>query len=513
MRPPGRAGHGRRAQPTAWPRSLPRPTATPAQLPDRRRPRRRRLGHRRAAGRRAGRRRARRRAGRRRHSRMPRPLPRHGHLLVARADRRPRPHASTRSPIPSPPAASPPLQLVGRPDHRTLDLAALRAAGVELAGRLTGIDGPSRRLRRRPRPHRGRRRPDGCSGCSPRSTPTSRRPGSAPRCSSPRPSLRPSSATRRHRSTSPSEASARSSGRPASAARYPWLHVPVLDGAGEIAPAPRRHGRARRLRRRPALPAPPQLQLHRRRRPRRRLRRRPPRPPPPLGGPCGSDGRRLQGSRPCTLTVPTTTSSSSVPVPPARPRRCCSPGPACGVLVVDRSRYGADTLSTHALMRGGVLQLHRWGLLDRIVEAGTPPVRRTTLHVRRRRDRRPDQARPRRRRPLRAAAHRARSGARRRRHRGRCRSAVRRHGHRPPARSGQPGRSASRAGTTTAAPWPSTPTSWSVPTASARRSPSCVGAPFERRGTGASAAVYGYWSGLEDRRLRMDLPSRGVLRA
>ncbi len=28
------------------------------------------------------------------------------------------------------------------------------------------------------------------------------------------------------------------------------------------------------------------------------------------------------------------------------------------VLVVDRSRYGADTLSTHALMRGGVLQLH-----------------------------------------------------------------------------------------------------------------------------------------------------------
>ena len=49
------------------------------------------------------------------------------------------------------------------------------------------------------------------------------------------------------------------------------------------------------------------------------------------------------------------------------------------VLVVDRSRYGADTLSTHALMRGGVLQLHRWGLLDRIVAAGTPAVRRTTF--------------------------------------------------------------------------------------------------------------------------------------
>jgi flavin-dependent dehydrogenase len=49
------------------------------------------------------------------------------------------------------------------------------------------------------------------------------------------------------------------------------------------------------------------------------------------------------------------------------------------VLLVDRGHYGADTLSTHALMRGGVLQLHRWGLLDRIVDAGTPPIRRTTF--------------------------------------------------------------------------------------------------------------------------------------
>jgi 2-polyprenyl-6-methoxyphenol hydroxylase-like FAD-dependent oxidoreductase len=49
------------------------------------------------------------------------------------------------------------------------------------------------------------------------------------------------------------------------------------------------------------------------------------------------------------------------------------------VLVVDRSRYGADTLSTHALMRGGVIQLQRWGVLDRIVAAGTPAVRRTTF--------------------------------------------------------------------------------------------------------------------------------------
>jgi 2-polyprenyl-6-methoxyphenol hydroxylase-like FAD-dependent oxidoreductase len=49
------------------------------------------------------------------------------------------------------------------------------------------------------------------------------------------------------------------------------------------------------------------------------------------------------------------------------------------VLVLDRTRYGADTLSTHALMRAGVLQLHRWGLLDRVIAAGTPAVRRTTF--------------------------------------------------------------------------------------------------------------------------------------
>jgi flavin-dependent dehydrogenase len=50
------------------------------------------------------------------------------------------------------------------------------------------------------------------------------------------------------------------------------------------------------------------------------------------------------------------------------------------VLVLDRARYGSDTVSTHALMRGGVLQLQRWGLLDEIVAAGTPPVSRVVFH-------------------------------------------------------------------------------------------------------------------------------------
>ena len=50
------------------------------------------------------------------------------------------------------------------------------------------------------------------------------------------------------------------------------------------------------------------------------------------------------------------------------------------VLAVDRGGYGNDTLSTHALMRGGVLQLHRWGVLPRLLETGTPAVRRVSTN-------------------------------------------------------------------------------------------------------------------------------------
>jgi flavin-dependent dehydrogenase len=49
------------------------------------------------------------------------------------------------------------------------------------------------------------------------------------------------------------------------------------------------------------------------------------------------------------------------------------------VVLVDKGAYGTDALSTHALMRGAVLQLHRWGLLPAIVAAGTPAVRSTTF--------------------------------------------------------------------------------------------------------------------------------------
>lgn len=49
------------------------------------------------------------------------------------------------------------------------------------------------------------------------------------------------------------------------------------------------------------------------------------------------------------------------------------------VAVLERSSYGSDTLSTHGLMRAGVLQLSRWGVLDAVRRAGTPPVRRTSF--------------------------------------------------------------------------------------------------------------------------------------
>jgi flavin-dependent dehydrogenase len=49
------------------------------------------------------------------------------------------------------------------------------------------------------------------------------------------------------------------------------------------------------------------------------------------------------------------------------------------VVLVDKGAYGTDMLSTHALMRGAVLQLDRWGVLPEIVASGTPPIRSTTF--------------------------------------------------------------------------------------------------------------------------------------
>src|SRR3954469_12513415 len=45
------------------------------------------------------------------------------------------------------------------------------------------------------------------------------------------------------------------------------------------------------------------------------------------------------------------------------------------VLVVDRSTLPSDTVSTHGISRGGVVQLNRWELLDDVIASGAPPIR------------------------------------------------------------------------------------------------------------------------------------------
>ena len=49
------------------------------------------------------------------------------------------------------------------------------------------------------------------------------------------------------------------------------------------------------------------------------------------------------------------------------------------VLVFDKSRLGADTVSTHALMRPAVLLLKHWGITDRLDAAATPRIEKTSF--------------------------------------------------------------------------------------------------------------------------------------
>src|SRR5437763_11485686 len=44
------------------------------------------------------------------------------------------------------------------------------------------------------------------------------------------------------------------------------------------------------------------------------------------------------------------------------------------VLVVDRATFPSDTTSSHILQPLGVATLAKWGLLDRLVATGCPPV-------------------------------------------------------------------------------------------------------------------------------------------
>jgi flavin-dependent dehydrogenase len=51
------------------------------------------------------------------------------------------------------------------------------------------------------------------------------------------------------------------------------------------------------------------------------------------------------------------------------------------ILVVDRAALPSDTLSTHGIARGGVVQLARWGLLDDVLATGAPAIRDVTFRI------------------------------------------------------------------------------------------------------------------------------------
>ena len=51
------------------------------------------------------------------------------------------------------------------------------------------------------------------------------------------------------------------------------------------------------------------------------------------------------------------------------------------ILLLDRAGFPSDTLSTHYIHQPGVAKLHRWGLLDRVVASGCPPIERQVFDV------------------------------------------------------------------------------------------------------------------------------------
>ena len=49
------------------------------------------------------------------------------------------------------------------------------------------------------------------------------------------------------------------------------------------------------------------------------------------------------------------------------------------VLLVDRATFPSDTISTHVVQPTGVGSLRRWGLLDRLIATGCPPIHTYTF--------------------------------------------------------------------------------------------------------------------------------------
>ncbi len=263
------------------------------------------------------------------------------------------------------------MQLVGRPERTNLDLRVLRDIGVRLVGRTAGIDDGVLQLNDDlAEAVAGSHGADGAPAQAHRRIRRRRRrAGRGVACP-----------LRGRRVAS----DARSRGRRHQDRRLGhWfrtqLSLVARAGARCVRrdhPHRRRHAVAWSVRHRPSLPPPPRCQLHRCRE--RRCRR--------TGrGYSSAIWTQRLASRPSAeardmfahqaydaLVVGARCAGAATAMLMARQ--------GMRVLVIDRGGYGTDTISTHALMRGGVLQLHRWGILPRLQEAGTPPVRETTFH-------------------------------------------------------------------------------------------------------------------------------------
>jgi 2-polyprenyl-6-methoxyphenol hydroxylase-like FAD-dependent oxidoreductase len=51
------------------------------------------------------------------------------------------------------------------------------------------------------------------------------------------------------------------------------------------------------------------------------------------------------------------------------------------VLLVDRATFPSDSMRNHFIQSNGVAQLQKWGLLERVIASGCPPVRRETVDL------------------------------------------------------------------------------------------------------------------------------------
>ena len=51
------------------------------------------------------------------------------------------------------------------------------------------------------------------------------------------------------------------------------------------------------------------------------------------------------------------------------------------VLLVDRDKFPSDIMSTHYIHLPGKVRLSRWGLLDKVMATGCPPIPRNHLHM------------------------------------------------------------------------------------------------------------------------------------